>query len=575
MTWTRRSFVRTSSGALVALALPGCAGREEVAASDTIVFHNGVVLPVDASFSQHAALAIRGNRVLAVGDLETVRRASGAGAREVDLEGRTVVPGFIEPHMHFALLAGLGHLPDIGPFQRPTFDDALDAIGEIRELAAQAGPGEWVMGRQFDPILLEPPRDLTTRDLDPVVADRPAFFLNASGHIVYVNSRTLEAAGLDRSTEDPPGGEYGRYPDGELNGVLYGQSAWLPILLSNESVVNRMSGGFAEAGIGVGQQAAALGITTLCDMATGGLSGAGELDLYRQMYAEGRMSARIRAYVYQPAADSFDEAGVAPFDGDDLVRVVGFKVVSDGSNQGFTGRQREPYLGSDNRGLFYVEPEDLRAIVLDRTGRGWPMAIHGNGDAAIDSILDSMDAAAESGIEVRALRVRIEHCSILHDDQIARLQRHGMVPSFLINHVHYWGHVMRDQVFGPEKVQLLDRAASVEQAGLNWVMHSDAPVSPLGPLHMLRVAVARDLWKEPGTVLAPEERVSVESAIRAQTTNAAWAQHEESELGSLEPGKLADFVLLEDDPRAVEPTAIGDIRVSETWMNGVQRYRRE
>ena len=572
MLWTRRSFVRTSSGALVALALPGCVGRDGVAAGDTVIFHNGVVLPVDAEFSQHAAMAIRGNRILAVGDIETVRRAAGGRARDVDLDGRTVLPGFIEPHMHFALKAGLGHLPDIGPFQQPTFDAALAAIGEIRDAAARVGQDEWVVGRQFDPILLEPPRDLTTRDLDPIVPDRPAFFLNASGHIAYANSRTLELAGLDRSSTDPPGGEYGRYPDGALNGVLYGQAAWLPILLSNQSIADRMAGGFAEAGIGVGDEAAALGITTVCDMATGGLSGAGELDLYRQMYSDGRMNARIRAYLYQPAADSFDQARVNPFDGDAFVRVAGFKVVSDGSNQGFTGRQREPYVGTDNRGLFYVEPDDLRAIVLDRAGRGWPMAIHGNGDAAIDSILDSMDAAVAAGIDVRALRVRIEHCSILHDDQIARMQEHGMVPSFLINHVHYWGHVMRDEVFGPEKVQLLDRSASVERAGLNWVIHSDAPVSPLGPLHMIRVAVVRDLWKEPDTILAPDERVSVEAAIRAQTISAAWAQHEEEELGSLEPGKLADFVILEDDPRTVEPTLIGDIAVSETWMDGVRRF---
>ena len=147
-----------------------------------------------------------------------------------------------------------------------------------------------------------------------------------------------------------------------------------------------------------------------------------------------------------------------------------------------------------------------------------------------------------------------------------------MVPSFLINHVHYWGHVMRDEVFGPEKVQLLDRSASVEAAGLHYVVHSDAPVSPLGPLQLIRAAVARDLWKEPDTVLAPNERVSVESAIRSVTVNAARAQHEEATLGTLEPGKLADIVVLEDDPRAVEPSSIADITVSQTWMDGVQRY---
>ena len=200
--------------------------------------------------------------------------------------------------------------------------------------------------------------------------------------------------------------------------------------------------------------------------------------------------------------------------------------------------------------------------------------MHGNGDAAIDSILDATEAARDAGADVRSLRCRIEHCSILHNDQIERMTALGMVPSFLINHVHYWGHVMRDQVFGPEKVQLLDRCKAVEDAGLNWVIHTDAPVSPLGTLHKIRVAVSRDLWKEPDTILAPAERVSVEDAIRAVTINAAWACHSEDEIGSLEAGKLADFVVLENDPRSVEPTAISEIRISETWMDGDRVFLR-
>jgi predicted amidohydrolase YtcJ len=131
---------------------------------------------------------------------------------------------------------------------------------------------------------------------------------------------------------------------------------------------------------------------------------------------------------------------------------------------------------------------------------------------------------------------------------------------------------MRDEVFGPDKVQLLDRCKSVEDAGLNWVMHTDAPVSPLGSLHKLRVAVARDFWKEPETILAPGERVGIEAAIRAITRNAAWACHSDHEIGSLEPGKLADLVILEDDPRKVEPVRISGIGISETWMDGERVY---
>jgi predicted amidohydrolase YtcJ len=565
----RRQFVY-GTGAVLGSTLLGCGRQQEqMADSEVTVFINGTVLPVDAAFSEHAAFAISGNKILAVGGHEDVLAAAGRGARTVDLAGRVVLPGFVEPHMHFALMAGLGHLEDIGPFQRPTFEDVLQAVREIRDTAAATG--DWVMGRQFDPILLDPPRDLTTRDLDPIVSDRPAFILNASGHIAYVNSHALEMVGITRDSENPPGGEFGRYEDGGLNGVLYGQAAFLGIMLQNNRITERMQAGFVGAGREVGEQAAALGITTLCDQATGGLAGPAELDAYRAMYDGGRMKARIRAYAYseQPG---WDEAGVKPGNGDELMRVAGWKIVSDGSNQGFTGRQREPYYTRDTVGIFYVEPNALRDMAIDRGKKGWPLSIHGNGDAAIDSILDAVEAARDEGVDVHALRCRIEHCSILHDEQIQRMKALGMVPSFLINHVHYWGHVMRDEVFGPEKVQLLDRCRAVEDARLNWVIHTDAPVSPLGSLHKIRVAVARDLWAEPGTVLAPDERVSVEAAIRSVTRNAAWACHSEHEIGSLEPGKLADFVVLDQDPRRVEPTAISNVGISETWMNGMRVY---
>jgi predicted amidohydrolase YtcJ len=307
-------------------------------------------------------------------------------------------------------------------------------------------------------------------------------------------------------------------------------------------------------------------------MATGGLSGVGDLSLLRTMIDSGQMKVRVRANLFSDRAAEWDANNVRAGDGDDLLRVVGWKLVTDGSNQGFTGRQREPYVNTDDKGLYYIEPDNLKEMVRLRASQGWQLALHGNGDAAIDSILDAVEAAEAEGIDVKSLRCRIEHCSILHDDQIARIKALNMGPSFLINHVHYWGQTMRDSVFGVEKVKLLDRCASVEDADITWTNHSDCPVSPLGPLHQIRVAVARDLWKEPGTILTPEERVSVEAAIRAVTINAAWQTHDEDKLGSLEVGKLADFVVIGQDPRNVPPTQISNISVLETWMDGYQVY---
>jgi len=566
MEWNRRAFIKTSAGALAGMWLAGCRGEY---GAETTVFRNGVVLPVDPEFSAHSALAIRGNRVLAVGSDEAVAAAAGSGARVIDLEGRTVLPGFIEPHMHFALLAAFGHTQDVGPFRQPTFDDCLVAL---RGIADRTGASEWIMARQFDPVLLEPPRELTTRELDEISSDRAVFVLNASGHIAYVNSKALELAGITKDTPDPQGAQYGRYEDGSPNGVLYGVIAHMPVLLLNEAINERMETGFVAAGIEVGEQAAALGVTTLCDMAAGAFGAAADIRGFQQMFAAGRMKTRIRAYLFDGQADAWDEVGVEPGYGDAFMRVSGWKMVVDGSNQGYTGRQREPYLGRDSKGIFYVQPDVLEEHVRRRAAQGWPLAMHGNGDAAIDAILDACESAQSQGIDVRSLRCRIEHASILHDGQIARCKDLGISPSFLINHVHYWGHVMRDKVFGPEKVQLLDRCGSVEAAGLTWTMHTDAPVSPLGNLHMIRVATVRDMWKEPDTILAPQERVGVEAAIRAVTRDAAWLCHSEDEIGSLEPGKLADLVVLESDPRTVEPRAISDIEVHQTWMDGKQVY---
>jgi len=568
---SRRQFL-LGTAAVFSVPLVGCGQREDAAGANpdaaVTIFENGVILPVDEAFSQHEAIAIRGNRVIAVGSSSAVRAAVGSTGNIVDLAGRTMLPGFIEPHMHFALMAGLGHWPDIGPFKYASTSEALAAL---KEIARKTPPDEWVVARQFDPSLQAGPPMLTTRELDAVDATRPVFVLNASGHLAYGNSRLLEFAGITKDSPDPPGGEYYRYPDGSPNGAM-SQVAYLPVLFKNEQLMQVLGDGFVEAGLRVGDEAAALGITTLCDQATGGIAGMGDLRFYRQMFDSGRMHTRIRASLYSERAAEWDSNEVAYGEGDELLRIVGWKIVTDGSNQGFTGRQREPYVGTDNRGIFYVQPDELKAMVLKRSRQGWPVVMHGNGDAAIDSILDAVQAAADAGIDVKALRCRIEHCSILHDEQIARIRELGIGPSFLINHVYYWGQVMRDDVFGPEKVQLLDRCAAVEKAGITWTLHTDAPVSPLGTLQKIRAAVARDLWKEPDTVLAPRERVSVEAAIRAVTINAAWQCHSEHEIGSLEPGKLADFVVLDEDPRKVEPTAISGLSVRETWMNGERTY---
>ncbi|MCZ6501108.1 MAG: amidohydrolase [Gammaproteobacteria bacterium] len=522
---------------------------------------NAKVLTVDESFSEASALAIKDGKIVAVGDDASVKAAADDDAEIIDCQGKIVLPGFIEPHMHFFPIAAIGRYEDIGPFRYPTVEGALS---RLRSLAENAAPNEWIMGRQFDPSLQEGGEELTRDQLDTVSTTNAVFVYNASLHFGYCNSKALEIAGVSKDTPDDPSSPYGRDDDGEPNGVLKGGKAIGSVMMHN---TDQRTYDLAEGCLDVCTKANAVGITTFCDQGTGLVQGVKELDIYRALAESGSMTARLRYSLSYALQDGFDKTGVAYGDGDEVIRATGWKIVSDGSNQGYSGLQREPYLHSDDKGIAYVEASQLTEMVLDRAGKGWPIVIHANGDQAIDNTLDAFEAAFDAGLLTNT-PCRIEHCSILHDEQIERISKMGLSPSFLIGHVYYWGQVMRDKIFGEAKAALLDRTASCERKGIRWTLHSDEPVTDMGPLRCIENAVSRIMWKEPDSQLAPDECISVESAIRAMTRDAAWQCHSDHEIGSLEAGKFADFVILDKDPREVPVTEISQIRVLQTWMGG-------
>lgn len=532
-----------------------------------VILINARILTVDDTFSEASAMAIKDGKIVSVGDEKQVREAADDDSEVIDCNGRTILPGFIEPHMHFFPIASIGRLENIGPFR---FDTVKEAIAQLKTIAKAAGLDDWIMGRQFDPSLQEGPDLLTRQMLDEVSKTQPVFVYNASLHFAYCNSRALEIAGITRDTPDLASSPYGRDEDGVPNGVLAGGVAISSVIKFNESL---RSIDLAESCLDVCSKANSVGITTFCDQATGMSRGVKELDIYKALGDSGSMTTRLRYSLSYSIEEKWDKHGVAYGDGNEMVRAVGWKIVSDGSNQGFSGLQREPYLHSDQKGIAYVEAGKLKEMVRDRSNRGWPLVIHANGDQAIDNTLDAYEAAFEEGLLTNG-PCRIEHCSILHDEQIERIAKMGLSPSFLIGHVYYWGQAMRDKVFGEAKAVLLDRTAACEAKGIPWTLHSDEPVTEMGPLRCIENAVTRILWKEPESQLAADECISVESAIRAMTRVAAWQCHSDHEIGSLEVGKFADFVVLDKDPREVAATEISNIAVLETWMGGKKVFSR-
>lgn len=572
----RRQFMAGAS-ALAGTAAPTACGTSLFSEAPialeletrTRIYTGGTIMTVDPGFSKPEAMAVKGTRILATGSLEDVQAAAGEDADIIDLKGRTVMPGLIDPHTHILIGALMDQAMDYVGITR--FSTTAEILDYIRHLDSERPENEWIVCRNYYPMLQAYEEPLGFSSLDKISGIRPIMVLNASGHIAYANRAAFRAAGIPDDVANPSGGEFVRDTNGNLTGEMRNQTTYSKVLGARPSGVGSAP---ADAVLKTCERFASLGLTTVSELGLGGLlRGAGDWEVLKQAGATGRLSQRIRAYPMYVFDEAWDEAGLSPGEGDDLVRIAGYKLIADGSNQGFTGLQREPYYTVDSTGIAYMAPEELTALMRKRAAQGWQIAVHGNGDKAIDNILDAVEQVASEGIDVKSLRIRIEHCSILHDEQIERMKAHGVSASFLIGHVHYWGVAMRDRIFGLDKARLLDRCASCERAGVGYTIHSDFFVTDPNPLHMIEMAVTRQSWKEPDFALAPEECASRETAIRAMTSEAAWQLGSDHEIGSLEPGKFADYVILDGDPSSVPADEIKNIKVLETWMGGAQTFQ--
>ena len=507
------------------------------------------------------AVAVRGGRIIAVGRRSDIIGLKGPATRVVDMGDYTVLPGFVDPHMH-SNFAGLRPWLDLGPFTTATMDDAR---GKIREAASQASPGTWIQGKMLDPSIM-PGRPLTREDLDSLSPDTPVFILESNGHNAYANSKALDLAGVTRDTPDPPQGRFGRDTAGARTGRLEEPPAFQPFIRVMSAPSSSELIGFLRADL---DDASAKGCTALHDCGIGGLFAEADIALIEAVM-RGNPGVRYAGQLVSTHYAKWQSMGLKPGLHSERLSFSGIKAWSDGSNQGLTGYQRQPYLNSTSRGALNYEPKEIEDLIRTLHADGWPIGIHANGDAAIDVVLDAFEKGT-GGEGGHVLRHRIEHCSILHDDQIARMKTLGLSPSFLIGHVHYWGRAFRDRLLGPDRANRLDPCRSALSGGLRISLHSDYNVTPIDPLRCIENAVVRDM-NEGGGILNPAECISTLEAMRAVTIDAAWQCHLDDTCGSLEVGKSADLVVLERDPTEVAADTIRSIRIHSTWLDGQQRF---
>ena len=541
-------------------------GARAVAADGAeTIFRNGVIYPMTPGGRQAEALAIGNGRILAAGDLAEVSARAGGATRIIDLQGRALFPGFIDPHHHTVVAALVADiLIDVG---YGAYRSRADALSALKAAAARTPPGQWIRAGYYDNLLQG--GDLSMSDLEAVSTRHPVFVWYVNGHTAAANAMAFKLADIAEDVgELPGGGRFGRGADGRLNGLIYEEPAILRFIavaappMSPELMANAVAA--------YAKRAAAAGNTTLHEPGTIKPEWVEPLAKLSNTLAV-RISASLPAELVE-AAKPFALLGPgarARKLPNSRFSLYGVKFWADGSLQQETAALTKPYLNSANTGATDFPEAKMAEICRAAKEAGWPILIHCQGDAAIDDALDAIEAAyganPETGLNV------VQHATTARQDQLDRMKRLGVEPTFLPDLLYLYGAAYRDQILGRERAESILPMGACVKAGIRFSLHTDAPVSPAGPLRLVQIAVTRRCEID-NSVIGADQAISVDEALRAITIHAARQIGLENTIGTLEPGKEADLTILEGDPFKSDPDKISAIKVSETWVAGEKTF---
>ncbi len=551
--------------ATVAISLTGMSPAADQQRSEDLIVVNAVVRTMSEAAPLAEAVAVRGNRILAVGDNETVRRLATAHTRIIDAQGRLLLPGFNDAHVHF--LSGGQQLESV---DLRTARSPQELAQRLQRFAAALPPGRWITGGDWDHENW-PGAALPTKALiDPVTPDRPVFIRRLDGHMGLANSVALRLGGVTRDTPDPAGGLIVRDPrTREPTGILKDAAMSLVSARIPEPTADQR---LAHARAAT-EHVARLGVTSVQDM-----SGGGAIEVYEALRRRGELKTRIYAMSPLPQWRRAVRAGLKAGADDAWLRRGGLKGFSDGSLGSTTAWFFEPYL--DSPGTCGLPSDEMfpEGAMLERVRgadrAGLQVMVHAIGDRANDRMLSIFEQVArENGPRDR--RFRIEHAQHLRLEDIPRFARSGVIASMQPSHCADDGRWAEKRI-GAQRARGTYAFRSLLDAGAVLAFGTDWNVAPLDPLQGISAAVTRctlDGKHPDGWV--PEQKITVEEAVRAYTVGSACAEFAEREKGRLVPDMLADFVLLSQDIFAIAPAEIGKTRVALTVVDGRVVYRAE
>lgn len=566
--------MKVSSKLLSALLMAQCAFVFAKSNADTI-FYGGDIVTMNKSQATAEAVAVKDGKIIQLGSLAKLRTLQGQDTKLINLNGQTLMPGLVEPHVHIMGTAFSEEIfLNLSNFEMP--HDTLDSlVAKLTAYSKNFKDGQWITAFGVDPSRTDPfMSELTADVLDKVSTTKPIFVMNQSMHIAYVNHKALEIAGLNDSSPNPKGGMLVKDNQGRLTGVIYEEPAFALFLskmpIPSQEIVEK-------AVAKVGQTLVSKGVTTSAEITIGAYLGVDkEYALFNAMTRSGKLPVRVRGYMYSNAYPTTNN-NYKPGQGDDTFKLIGVKIVADGSNQGLTGAMSKPYAypaGTSNTGTLNFSEQELYALAKPRFDQGWQLSVHSNGDMSIEQTLNVFAKLVTKPADAKT-RLRIEHFTVPTEAQIDKAAKLGVVPGFTIGHTDYWGEAFHNHLIGPERADRIDPSASLIKRGMHFAYHSDSPVSPIHPLKYASEGAAR-LWQvSPQKVLNPSQKISINNALKAITIDAAYQLKMDDKIGSIQEGKYADFAIVDRNPMKTDAYKIRDIEVNETWVNGKQVFKRQ
>ncbi|WP_102108456.1 amidohydrolase [Oceaniglobus roseus] len=514
------------------------------------------------------SIALWGGRVLACGTDDEIAALTGPDTTVIDLAGRLATPGLNDAHMHLIPYGTAMAEVDLRTKAAPTLAALLDAV---RARAAETPKGDWVVGRGYDHFKLDTGRHPFREELDEAAPDHPVYIVRTCGHLAVANSKALELAGITDDTPSPPGGLIERQ-NGRLTGLV-AETGREPIMdVLPENTVETLVQSIERAGADLLSR----GITSCMEAAVGIRDGWTEMLAYQTAHRTGRLPVRVYATLMGDKGRTILEqahgSGVVSGGGDDMFRIGPVKIFTDGSAGGRTAAMTKPYLGGDpdDLGLLCIPDDEVNAMVMDGHRKGYRFAIHAIGDAAIEQVLNALQAALEAHPDPDR-RHRIEHCGWLRPDQMERMKALHVLPAPQPAFLYYFGDLYLT-IAEKERVEASHPMRTWIDAGLHPSASTDCPVVEIDPFANLYTMVTRKTDR--GTVLGPEHCLTIEEALNAYTYESAYAAHEEGIKGRLVPGQLADVAVFDTDLLTCAPEAILTARCDLAILGGRVAYQR-